>query len=128
MAKSDMKIHEQRMSGAAWMLEFIKNNGIEAAEDELARRKAIFIPLEVSKDALEKSIIAIKNNTIDTICLLSAATLHDEFGFGHDRLMRFVERFNLKTDCLVDDKVSWGDYIEALKDETGIGFSIRKND
>ena len=34
MAKIDKKMHEYRMSGAKWMLDFIKENGIEQAEQE----------------------------------------------------------------------------------------------
>ena len=47
MAKSNDKVHEYRMSGAAWLLEIIKREGIEEAEKELAKRRACFVPLEI---------------------------------------------------------------------------------
>lgn len=40
MAKANEKVHEYRMSGAAWLLEIIKREGIEEAEKELAKRRA----------------------------------------------------------------------------------------
>ena len=127
MAKVDKKIHEYRMSGASWILDIVKKDGIEAAENELKRRGADFIPMEINNDALKDFETRVKGRTIDTICLLSAVTLRDEFGFGKDRLRRFVERFNEKADCLGDDYVTWGDMIEQMKEETGIDFDIRKN-
>ena len=127
MAKVDKKIHEYRMAGAAWILDMVKKDGIEAAEKELERRGAEFIPMEINNEALKEFEERVKNHTIDTICLLSAATLRDEFGFGKERLKRFVERFNEKSDCICEDYVTWNDIIEQMKEETWIDFNIRKN-
>lgn len=128
MAKVDKKIHEYRMAGAAWILDIAKKDGIESAEKELERRGAEFIPMEINNVALKEFEERVKNNTIDTICLLSAATLRDEFGFGKERLKRFVERFNEKSDCICENYVTWNDMIEQMKEETGIDFNIRKNE
>lgn len=125
--KNDKKIHESRMSGAAWILEIAKRNGIGKAEEELKRRGAVFVPLEIPTKILDEFNEKVKWNTIDTIVLLSCATLHDEFGFGHDRLCRFMERFMLKTSCLADEDVKWQDYIDTLQEEVGITFTIREN-
>lgn len=48
MAKSDRKLHEARMAGAAWLMNVIKTQ-MEAAEKELKTRGAMFVPLEVNK-------------------------------------------------------------------------------
>lgn len=127
MAKIDKKVHEYRMSGAAWILDMVKKDGIEAAENELKRRGAAFVPMEIKKDELEDFERRVKERTVDTICLMSAVTLRDEFGFGKDRLNRFVERFKNKTECLGDDYITWADMIEQMKEETGIDFNIRNN-
>lgn len=126
--KNDRKIHESRMSGAAWILEIAKRDGIEKAEEELKRRGAVFVPLEIPTKVLDEFSEKVKWNTIDTVMLLSASTLHDEFGFGHDRLARFLDRFIKKSECLGDpDCVKWNDYIEMMKEEVGIEFTIREN-
>ena len=39
MAKANEKVHEYRMSGAAWLLEIIKREGIEKAEKELGWKR-----------------------------------------------------------------------------------------
>lgn len=54
--------------------------------------------------------------------------LHDEFGFGHDRLNRFKERFNFKAECIGDSFTDWQDQIEILREECGLEYSIRFND
>lgn len=54
MAKSDRKLHEARMAGAAWLMNVIKTQGMEAAEKELKVRGAMFVPLEVNQKQLER--------------------------------------------------------------------------
>lgn len=100
MAKSDRKLHEARMAGAAWLMNVIKTQGMEAAEKELKTRGAMFVPLEVNQKQLDESVYKIKLNTIDTILIMSCMVLRDEFDFGQKRLDRFCERFNSKTEAI----------------------------
>ncbi len=55
-------------------------------------------------------------------------TLHDEFGFGASRIERFRKRFDFKTECLMENYVTWLEMINTLKEETGVTFEIRKNE
>lgn len=71
MAKSDRKLHEARMAGAAWLMNVIKTQGMEAAEKELKTRGAMFVPFEVNQKQLDESVYKIKLNTIDTILIMS---------------------------------------------------------
>ena len=71
--------------------------------------------------------VKIKMNTIDTVLIMSCMVLRDEFGFGQKRIKQFFDRFNLKTECICDGDVIWDDFIDALREETGIEFSIREN-
>lgn len=102
------------------MVEYIKKNGIEAAEKELEMRGARNIPLGVNKTDLHKFEVEEKRNTIATILLMACATLHDEYGFGRDRMNKFIERFNTKTSCLVEGYVYWKDMQQTIAEETGI--------
>ena len=128
MAKSDKKIHEYRMSGAAWILDIAQRYGIDEAVKELKQRSAEFILLEVSHEELEACTKRIKNNVIDSICLLSAVTLRDEFDFGRSRLNRFIDRFNSKAECLADDDVSWADMRQTMREECGLDFNWRREE
>lgn len=116
------------MSGARWMLDFVKKNGIEKAEKELQARGAVFLPMELSKKQLDDMVERVKMNTLDTVLILSAATLRDGFDFGQTRVQRFVDKFNEKAECLMDDYCTWDDQIKMLEDEIGIHLEIRRND
>ena len=109
-----------RFSGAEWMVRYIKENGLEAAEKELEQRGIRHLPLGVNKSDLQKFSEREKRNTIATVIMMSAMVLRDEFGFGRDRMNKFIHRFNEKTACLVEGYVFWKDMQETIKEETGI--------
>lgn len=125
-----MKINDYmsgQNNGMAYALKIAKEKGIDALEEECKFRQATNIPSQILRKQVDKSIEKIKFNTIDTILILALSVLHDEFGFANVRCKRFEERFNLKTECLVDDYVTWEDLRKALEDEIGIKLSIREN-
>lgn len=126
MARLD-KEEIARRDGMAYALRIAKEKGIEGLEEEIKYRNITEIPIAIKRDKLNECIENIKLNTIDTILVLSAVTLRDEFGFGKARLTRFIERFNLKTDCLVEDYCTWDDLRQNLEEECGIRLSIRQN-
>ena len=109
-----------RFSGAAWMLRYAKEHGLEEAEKELDNRGIRYIPLAVKDSDLKAFSDREKKNTIATMILMSVMTLRDEFGFGYDRINKFIRRFNKKTECLVDGYVYWKDLQQTILKETGI--------
>lgn len=124
MAKLN-KEEQARREGMAYALKIAHEKGIEGLEEEIRFRNATFLPIAVPRAACNEAIEKIKNNTIDTVLVLSTVTLRDEFEFGKKRLERFKERFTLKTECLCEDYVTWEDLIEQLKEECGVATSIR---
>ena len=115
-------------AGMEYACRIAKEKGIDELVEECKFRKKTGIPVAVERKKCDEAIERIKMNTIDTIRILSFCVLRDEFGFGKDRLKRFAERFEKKTDCLVDEFVNWEDIIENIKEETGLVESIRKNE
>lgn len=109
-----------RFSGAEWMVRYVKEKGLEAAEKELEMRGVRGIPLAVKEGDLVRFSNREKKNTIATMILMACMTLRDEFGFGFDRMNRFIDRFNKKTECLVGKYVSWKDIQETIREETGL--------
>ena len=126
MAKLD-KEEIARRDGMLYALKIAKEKGIEGLEEEIKYRNITEIPIALPRAKIDECIENIKLNTIDTMLILSAVTLRDEFGFGKERLARFIERFNLKTDCLVEDYCTWDDLRQNLEEECGIKLSIRQN-
>ena len=109
-----------RFSGAEWMVRYVKEKGLEAAEKELEMRGVRHIPLSVKEQDLKNFSEREKRNTIATVLMMSAMVLRDEFGFGRDRMNKFIERFNTKTSCLVEGYVYWKDMQQTIAEETGI--------
>jgi hypothetical protein len=125
-----MKINDYmngQNSGMVYALKIAKEKGIEALEEECKYRDVTNIPNQIARKQADQAIEKIKLNTIDTILIMGLSVLHDEFDFGKVRCERFRDRFMLKTDCLVDDYVSWDDMRAALENEIGIKVSIREN-
>lgn len=116
-----------RSDGLDMALRIVEERGIDGLRDEITFRGRTGFNVALAKKDLESATMRIKQMTIDTMLILSVATLHDEFGFGPKRCRRFVERANLKADCLVDDMASWNDYIDTIKEELGIELTIREN-
>ena len=123
MARID-KLERARQEGMSYALEVAKKKGIEGLEEELRMRGITGIPIGVSRSAVDKAVENIKNQTLDTVNILTAMTLHDEFGFGAARIERFRKRFDFKTECLMEDYVTWLEMIDALKKETGLELSM----
>lgn len=121
------KEDEWRISGMQRALELVKAGGVEALEKEIDFRCKYKVPVKISQVALEKFTDNVKMNTIDTIKIMAASTLRDEFGFGKERLKRFAERFESKCECMMKDYCSWQDQIDCLREETGLEFGIREN-
>lgn len=122
------KEENARREGMSYALRYAKENGLEALENELKKRGAYNIPIRISDKDLKAFTDNAKMMLLDTVLILASMTLHDEFGFGHDRLQRFVERFNFKAECIGDDYTTWQDQIDILKEECGLEYQLRMND
>ena len=114
-----------RLDGMDYALRRIREKGIEDFEREMRWRNENGISLPLTQQTINEGSWKIKARTIDTTLCMAMLVLHDEFGFGKAKLERFRERFNLKTACMGDDMVSWGDFRKILKDECGIEMEIR---
>lgn len=119
--------YKVEQDGLLMALEIVKNEGVEALEKEIKFRNVTGIRTALAKKDINRATIKIKEQTVDTVTILSVATLHDEFGFGTQRCDRFIKRFNKKAECIMDDMASWNDYIKTIKEELGIELGIREN-
>ena len=122
------KEEQWRREGMAYSLKVAREKGVEGLEEEIKFRNISQVPIAISRAKIDECILNIKLNTIDTMLILSASTLRDEFRFGKDRLARFVEWFNSKAECLVDGFCTWDDQMQMLAEECGIKLNIRHND
>ena len=106
------------------MVTYAKEHGLEEAEKELEQRGIRQMPIGINKSDLKRFEQYEKQNTIKTVLLMALMVMRDEYGFEYERLNRFIDRFNKKTACLVDDYVSWRDIQQTILDETGIHVNL----
>jgi hypothetical protein len=118
------KDEQLRREGMAYALKVAKEKGVEGLEAELRFRGAYNVPLSIPQSTLDQFTLNVKQHMFDTLSLLTSATLHDEFGFGKERIQRFIKRLNLKAECIADDYASWQEYQQIMKDECGLDFKL----
>ena len=109
-----------RFQGAAWAIRMVEEKGLEAAQKDLEQRGIRRLPLACNKKDIRNFELYEKKNTLATVLMMACMTLHDEYGFGFDRINRFINRFNSKTECLVEGYVNWKDMQETIKQESGL--------
>lgn len=126
MSKS--KEEQARREGMSYALRYAREHGLDALESELKRRGAYNIPIRISNAELKEFTKNAKEMMLDTVLILTSVTLHDEFGFGRERLNRFKKRFNFKAECIGENYTDWNDQISILKEECGLEYSIRMNE
>ena len=127
MAKVD-EYASGRADGLQMALKLVEEGGVEALKQEIKFRNITGINTVMCKKEVEIATNKIKAMTCDTILALSVLTIRDEFDFGKQRCKRFIERFNRKTECLLDDMLKWKDVLDTVREEMGIDLSIRQND
>ena len=113
-----------RFGGARWMVDYIKEHGIEAAEKELEMRGIRHMPLGLNKTDVKKFEEYEKKNTLSTVLIMSCMVLRDEFEFGTKRMNQFIRGFNRRTECILDDFVQWKDFKKLIEEETGIELPL----
>lgn len=119
---------QARLDGMAYALKQIKAEGIEAFERELRMRGRRDLAIPISQQDLIAGSQRIKEMTLDTVLTMSVAVLHDEFDFGKVRCKRFCDRYNSKSQCLLEDLASWQDYTDMIKQELDLEIGIRINE
>lgn len=126
MAKIDNYI-VGREDGLQLALNIVKKKGVKGLEDEIKFRNATKIHTLLDKKSLEIATQKIKEMTVDTVTVLSVAVLRDEFEFGKKRCQRYIDRMNLKAECLTEGFVKWNEIVEDIDNDMGIRLRIRRN-
>lgn len=124
MANKQTEYNRGRMQGLDMAYRLLMSEGMpEAAEkiaDEIKARGVIPIKTAATLKELEKATEPYKLCMYETFLCMTLMVLHDQFGFGNKRCQDFVNRWNLKTDCMANGLVQWKDMVDTVKDEIGI--------
>ena len=109
-----------RNDGLMLAAKIVEQGGAEALAEEMRIRGITGIHTGLAVKELDEAMNPIKDLTIQTVLTMSVATLRDEYGFGKERLQRFIDRFFDKTGCLAGGWVTWNALVEEIEKETGI--------
>lgn len=116
-----------RTDGMEYALRIVKEKGVEALEREVKTRLWSGISLRNTIEEINEGTVAIKQMTLDTVRIVTVMTLRDEFGFGKERMKRFLDRFRSKTEVLIEDYATWKDYQDIIRKELGFDLELRWN-
>lgn len=121
------KEEQARRDGFDYFVRLYRQQSIRITEieEEIQRRNIKGVPIGLDKKTEEEYCASIRQNTLDTVLIMSEWVLHNKMGFGRIRLNRFKEWFNEAAEFLADDWYSWGDLRKTLEEETGIETQIR---
>ena len=103
----------------------IKENGIDEFAKELEYRSKRGVQLVNTKKDQQKFEREIIDRVQDVIMIFAIAVLADEFDFGSEEINRFIDRLQLKSDCISDKYITWEEQQQILKDELGIDINFR---
>lgn len=98
---ADQKSHKLRMDGMAMALRIVEEYGVEGLREEVKTRKAMFIPLEVTRKSVEDLNDFLGKRILNTYRTEMLFTLNQEFGFGPKRLLKFYEKFGNTVDMVL---------------------------
>lgn len=102
-----------------------RKNGLHGLEDEIKYRNITGFHTKMPKQDMNNLTYQVKDKLMSHLMVLVFAAVHDEFGFGEKRCQRFMDGLNRGADYLLEDLATWDDYIQAIKEETGLKLEIR---
>lgn len=92
MAKVD-KEYEWRISGMLHALNIAKDQGIDALEKDVKMRGIYRVPLQLTDAQFQELVKTIGNASMNAIFAIVYVVLHEDCGFGEQRLKRFYQGF-----------------------------------
>lgn len=127
MARID-KETKLRMEGYVQALVYAKEHGLEGLELDVKRRGYFGIPIQISKREVDKFMMNISENLVQTMNTVMLWVLHTELGFGKIRLRRIKEKFDKETNKIFDfdymgnHYVRIDDYAVYLNEKYNLGM------
>lgn len=131
MAKRD-KEYEARMQGMLYALNMVKEHGVDYLEKEIKKRGVIKSPLAYTDKQIDEFWEQLSANLYATMTCVTGMVLHDEFGFGKQRLHKFREEFrkttnaSLNLDWLGGHYTTLEDYAVYLNEKYDLGLDVAR--
>ena len=123
MAKDDL--FRGRLDGMFYAYTKIKDEGLDKFAEELQYRSKRGVQLVNTRKDQRKFEQEIIDKLQDAIMIFAIAVLVDEFDFGKEEVNRFLDRLQVKSECISDKYLTWDEQKQIIKDEVGIDIDFR---
>ena len=126
------KEYEWRMQGILYAHKLVKEQGVEALEEDIRMRGFFKTPLALTKTERQNFVLNVSTNLYATTLSVVCMVLHDQLGFGKKRLHRFKKYFDEVSEAVFDfDKVgqhyvTLEDYAVYSNDRYGLGLDVAR--
>lgn len=123
MAKDDL--FKGRLDGMFYAYAKIKDEGLDKFAEELQYRSKRGVQLVNTRKDQRKFEQEVIDKLQDAIMIFAIAVLVDEFDFGKEEVNRFLDRLQVKSECISDKYLTWEEQKQIIKDEIGVDIDFR---
>lgn len=124
MARKYNEYNKGRMQGLDMAYRLLRDAGEKKAAamigEEIKKRGRLPVQLPITTKEIDHGLEHIKWCMYETFMCQAIMVLHDQFDFGKARCLRFIKRWNLKSDAMGAGYVEWFDYVATIKEELDI--------
>lgn len=114
-----------RNEGIEFALNIVKEQGIEALEEEVKFRNESGFGKKIDRKTLQAMREATEGVAIETLLINALNVLGDKFDFTSEQLNKFNDEFMNRIECIYDDYAEWKDFIDALEKEYSLELKLK---
>jgi len=116
-----------RLIGMVHAMEIVKKYGIEGLEKDIQARKRTNVNPPMYFFDLDQCTDEIKCWSIKRVSILAMAALHDEFGFGPSRMVKFLNKMAEASALIQSGEATWWDYSQEIDSQLGLNIVGTEN-
>lgn len=130
--KKSNKEFEARMQGMLYAHKIAKERGLDELEKEIKLRGILKLDIWADKKEVDALYDTLSTNLYQHMLVTIMYSIHREFGFGRDRLMRLKKEFDknvkmlLKLDWMGEHYTTFEDWGIELNQKFGLDFNVER--
>ena len=125
MGKKEDRLWNEGFEAACRVAE---RNGLEGLKAERRFRGVTGLMTRMTASEIDERSDDIKHLLFGTLRIAFVSVLHDDFGFGKQRIQKFLYKCDKFAEYLDHGWISWIDVIESIKESTGVNLMIEDGD
>lgn len=110
---------DARMQGMEYALRQVEKIGVEEFRKEMKWRCANGVKFTLTPQEIKEVELKANKEIYRNVRCMAMMILYDEFDFDREKLLQFNNRFNLKEECMIEDRISFDEYVKELESILG---------